>query len=1221
MLLKPLRSAITLALLTAFGTPAMAASYKFLLSDQDLPAGAAGLVKLHDYGSFALYASPEPVLEMAGRSWQADPGFDRLAFSAQAFDTQRDALQPPAPFSLDAPAGAGLQVVQFVGPVRQEWLDALSAQSIVPVHYVASHGYVVWVDDSARARLNGLRGAEAWLQYAAPLYAFLKVDPLLQRRIDRGEAADQTEVDVVVQIYRHAGDAATRGYVERLARLAPAQQAPLGSGVPTLVWEPVLSFENLTLRVRVADVASIAQRPDVTFVGERVTMQPMDEKQNLILTGDLFPGPASTRYLDRLRGWGFSENPLDYPIVDVTDSPVHEGGTGPTVVATADRKLHVGGDIANASRVAYFKNCASGSPPGDIAGHGSLNAGIVAGYDLRSGAPFQDADGFQRGQGVNPFVRIGSTAVFTPLFDTSACGGGPAGLVQANGRSGARISNNSWGSNPPPATYEAVQQVYDAGVRDADSGTAGNQEMIYVMAAGNLGVGGSFTVSSPAAAKNVITVGASESVRPTWTDGCGHGPTAADNPNDITTFSSRGPTRDGRAKPEIVAPGTHVQAGASLYSGYDGRGACDTYYPPGQTEFAASSGTSHSAPAVAGLASLAYWWIEQGGAGSAAGSVDRIDEPDHGPSPAAMKAWLMAHPWYLTGAFANDTLPSPTQGYGMPGMDLMFNAVSKIVVDQTAVLHASGETATYRWAVQDPTQPVRIALAYTDAPGQLGTSPQVNDLDLVVSAGTRSWRGNHFNGGWSQEGGSVDPLSNYEAVFLPPGSADDVQITITARNIAGDALNVGSLGQDFALVCYNCVRSPGFTVEADAPVAYACAGTEVDTAVHIGQIAGYTAPVTMTASSSLSGASFAFDPNPAVPGGDTQLRVVAPAGAAAGVHALAVTGQAGAMIKTLDLDLKVFAGLPAAAASPVPQTGAVGVATQPTLSWAASPDAYGYDVQVATDAAFTRIVAQTRTTATQWTLGVLEALDSNRRYWWRVVPVNACGSSAPLPPSDRLFANGFDAGAAVTDAQSFVTVTLASDCPLDTAPVVLLQEGMETGATGWTHGATAGGDRWSLGSAARSGAFAWQATAPAAGAVNDQWLVSAPIALPASLTRPSVRFWQQQSIKASGSGTVCQDAALLEISDNGGQTWTQLTTALQTTPYDGPVSSAFQNPLAGRQAWCGDPRGYVRTVAGLDAYAGRTVQLRFRLAHDRFDHRAGVNWAIDDLTVQACPAR
>jgi hypothetical protein len=136
--------------------------------------------------------------------------------------------------------------------------------------------------------------------------------------------------------------------------------------------------------------------------------------------------------------------------------------------------------------------------------------------------------------------------------------------------------------------------------------------LIYIVAAANSGPNAA-TISSPAGGKNVITVGASENVRPDWTDGCGDGPSGADNANDVAGFSSRGPAPGNRVKPEIIAPGSHIQSGASNFSGYTGTGVCDKYHPDGQTEFAASSGTSHSTPAVSGIASLAYWWIEHGG--------------------------------------------------------------------------------------------------------------------------------------------------------------------------------------------------------------------------------------------------------------------------------------------------------------------------------------------------------------------------------------------------------------------------------------------------------------------------------------------------------------------------------------------------------------------------------------------------------------------------------
>src|SRR6202034_2088769 len=85
--------------------------------------------------------------------------------------------------------------------------------------------------------------------------------------------------------------------------------------------------------------------------------------------------------------------------------------------------------------------------------------------------------------------------------------------------SGARISNNSWGSTGNFGIYDLQAQNYDALVRDAEpTGStypvAGNQEMVIVFAAGNSGDSGAETVASPATAKNVISVGAADNVQP-----------------------------------------------------------------------------------------------------------------------------------------------------------------------------------------------------------------------------------------------------------------------------------------------------------------------------------------------------------------------------------------------------------------------------------------------------------------------------------------------------------------------------------------------------------------------------------------------------------------------------------------------------------------------------------------------------------------------------------
>ena len=104
--------------------------------------------------------------------------------------------------------------------------------------------------------------------------------------------------------------------------------------------------------------------------------------------------------------------------------------------------------------------------------------------------------------------------------------------------------------------------------------------MTNVFSAGNAGAGAN-TIGAPGTAKNVITVGASENVRPIgFADGCGVTDSGADNARDIINFSSRGPTDDGRLKPDVVAPGTHV-TGAQPQTGaeYNGSGTCNPAVP------------------------------------------------------------------------------------------------------------------------------------------------------------------------------------------------------------------------------------------------------------------------------------------------------------------------------------------------------------------------------------------------------------------------------------------------------------------------------------------------------------------------------------------------------------------------------------------------------------------------------------------------------------------
>ncbi|HSF80859.1 MAG TPA: S8 family serine peptidase, partial [Anaerolineales bacterium] len=930
------------------------------------PSGALstfeGVALWHDYGTYALYRVNDAALAQLSPAERA-----RLIFADEAnlvIAGREISVQAITDTNLETTEvdGPALQLVQFVGPIKDEWLTAVDTVGARPVHYIATNGYLLWADAPARSELAKMVEAGDFLEYSALYPQALKIGPVIEKRTD----PDQV-VQVVIQMYRHAGSGASETAIQNVA-------VNLLSS-----WTPILEFQNIYAEMRVGDVAEITGLPDVFWVEERMERQLLDEVQGQILAGNLDAsqsGPSSPGYLAWLNSYGFSTNQADYPIVDITDD-----GIGNGTVNSGDPTLHESGDLASPTRLAYIGNCTNSASGEGVDGHGHINASIAGGYDQRGGFPFMDPLGYLRGLGINPYGRFAGTRIFDPSFDLSSCGGTDSGLIQRIQDSGAQISSNSWGCSGCAGNYDDSSQAFDAGVRDADPGEPGNQELIFIFSAGNSGPS-SGTVGTPGNGKNMITVGASENKRPSdedgaWTDGCNVGPTGADNAMDVINFSSRGPSPGSRVKPEVIAPGTHIQGTASTNAGYTGNSVCDQYRPSGQTVFASSSGTSHSTPAVSGVASLAYWWMENTYATT--------------PSPALMKAYLIAHPTYLTGVSANDTLPSNSQGYGMPNMSLMFDDAAKYLLNQEVIFDNSGEVWTWEGAVADSTKPVRIVLAYTDAPGAIGTSPQVNNLDLAASVGGSAYLGNVFSGQWSITGGSADPFNNYEAIFLPAGTDGAIEITVTGFNIAGDGVPNSGDGtdQDFALVCYNCAQTPTFSLNVTPSSLDVCAPAEAVYNVAVGSILGYLDPVSLSASGEPAGTTVGFSVNPVIPPGNSTMSIGNTGSAAAGSYTIAVSGTSTIGTKSQNVTLNLFTAAPASPALLTPADSALGVSFKPTFSWTAVAQASSYLLEVATDAGFTTIVYSTSETGTSHTTPI--PLSADTIYFWRVTAGNVCG--------------------------------------------------------------------------------------------------------------------------------------------------------------------------------------------------------------------------------------
>ena len=938
-----------------------------------LAANDDGVSLWHDYGSFALYRVTEAALNALPAEVRARlviaSDMDQLLFNEVQIDTQLAAPASSASTEAARDTEDTLHLVQFVGPIKEEWLREVESTGAKLVQYIATNGYLLWVNGTSRNLLDRMAAEEDIVQFSQSFPSSLKIGPNLTERLSTSTNPDET-IRVVIQMITHKRQEDSEQAIQQMATSQHAN------------WAPVLAFQNADFTIRLSDMEAISSLPDVYWIEERVERELLDEVQGQILAGNFNgdqSGPAGPGYLAWLSGYGFSTNPADYPVVDVTDD-----GIGNGTVNSGDFTLHELGDITNPTRLSYVANCTGAADGGGPDGHGHINVSIAGGYDTTAGFPFRDPLGFQRGLGINPFGRFAGTRVFGPSFDLSNCGGTDAGLIQSIQDNGAQISSNSWGCSGCSGTYDDSSQAFDVGTRDADLTEAGNQQMIFVFSAGNSGPT-TASIGTPGNGKNMITVGASENPRPSdedgdWTDGCNVGPSGADNAMDVADFSSRGPSPGSRVKPELIAPGTHIQGTASTNSSYNGSGVCDQYRPSGQTTFAASSGTSHSTPAVAGVTSLAYNWLENTYGITA-------------PSAAVLKAYLIAHPTYLTGVGANDTLPSNSQGYGMPNMSAMFDDTAKFLLDQSVIFDNSGETWTWEGAAADPSVPVRIVLAYTDAPGAIGTSPQVNDLNLAADVDGTVYLGNVFSGQWSMSGGAPDPFNNYEAIFLPSGTNGAISITVTGFNIAGDGVPNSGDGtdQDFALTCYNCAQTPTFSVDVTPASLDVCAPADAVYDVNVASILGYTDAVTLSVSGNPAGTTATFSQNPVLPPGSSLLTVGNTGSAAAGNYTLDIVADSTVGTRNRSVDLNLFTAVPVAPDLLTPADGGTDVSFKPSFSWTAVAQASSYLIEVADDPGFSNIVYSASVSDISHTAAT--PLFASTTYYWRVTADNVCGNN------------------------------------------------------------------------------------------------------------------------------------------------------------------------------------------------------------------------------------
>ncbi len=627
------------------------------------------------------------------------------------FDPTRGEVAPPSgELGLADPAASRYQIVQFTGPVEESWKAGLAAAGMEPLIYLPDNAFIARV-----ATGTSLADAAAlpFVRWIGAYYPAYKVSPYLLDA--NAEAAERVVSADVLGFPGEDGET----LVKAIEALGVRVESVSDHG-----WGPVLRVQLPSTAI-----ASLARLDAVQWFEPVYPMQLANDVGRNIMT-------VNTAW-SRMASLG-----------------VNLYGSGQTV-AVADTGLDTGNlstiNLDFAGRVVATYPLGRPGDWSDHDAHGTHVAGSVLGNGRNSGSNPATHNYASSFAGAAPEANL----VFQSLEDA---GGGLGGipddlndLFNPPYSNSARLHTNSWGG--PTGSIGGVLQYggYTSNAQEVDQFTWNHKDMVVLFAAGNEGTDRNSngvidpdSIGSPGTSKNSITVGASENERSSggynpggpcylwgncWPTDFPADPIRndrlSDNAQGLAAFSSRGPTDDGRIKPEVVAPGTNIVSVRSRGSG------AGTGWGVYNSNYVYEGGTSMATPLAAGAATLVRQWLQ---------SVRSVSNP-----PAALvKAVLIngarniAPGQYGTGSTQEipTSRPNNVTGWGRVDVASAVAPESPLriqLVNDTGGVNTN-QTKTYQFTINNSlAAPLAEAVPVTRAPKPVGpdTAPTIPFKQVV----------------------------------------------------------------------------------------------------------------------------------------------------------------------------------------------------------------------------------------------------------------------------------------------------------------------------------------------------------------------------------------------------------------------------------------------------------------------------------------------------------